>query len=161
VSLRDDLLPIFADVRGNVLDAAFGFRQYMLYVRTETPSDNYGGLGATFTVVDTPFPEKPNVRLAAQNDVLRSGGVVHVGDYILSGITPQDPAHTVGQPASAFKPHPASPGQRVYFVLVGPDLPAYIPGPPPSGGGLFERIFFDGSGQFSYRLILRPSTGRR
>ena len=147
-------------------DQKAGLRRYTLYRRTRTPAEGRGGVGATYTVVDTPLPltEKPRVRRATTKDVVYGGGKVAIGDWIIEAITRQSDSTLIGTPASFFHAQPASPGQEVLFVRAavdpdGDDVPAYVAGPPPSGGKEFTLSWLDATKTFSLRAILTPRTG--
>jgi len=159
--LRDKALKLFQRARVDLVDGKAGLRLYRVFRRTITPSDGRGGIGATWTVVDTELTEKPNARPASNRDVVESGGVVKLGMWILEKITPQDVAATVGTPASFFDLAPASEGQQVLIVLSGEQMKPYVAGPPPSGGGEFTVTSIDAATKkFSLRVWLAPAAGR-
>lgn len=167
-TIREKALPLFSKARVALIDAKGGLRRYTVYRRTRTPSDGRGGVGATWTVVDTPLPlgERPRVRAADQKDIVSSGGRIKVGDFVLSHITPQSADGSVGTSPSFFGQQPTSPGQTVCFVLAPVDpnndeMPAYSAGPPPSGGGEFTCSFVDASANFEIRAVLTPLSGRQ
>lgn len=158
---RDKLLKVLQKVRINVMDLKLGFRQYTAYVRRATPSDGRGGIGATWTNVDTIFPnEKPRARPVTERDVVRMAGRIRDEDWVLERITPIDSTGTVGASPSAFDLNPNAPGQKVFIVLDGKEfVPNYAPGPPPSGGGVFTLRAVDFSGNLEYKIYLRPEVG--
>jgi hypothetical protein len=170
MTIRERLLPKFQRLRENVIDRRAGLRRYVVYTRSVTPSDGVFGLSATLTVVDTLLQEKPRVRRASQYDEIRSGGMVKVGDFLLDRITPRNDGDSVGTKISDIylKPDPSKPGQKVFVVLVGPDMPAYVAADPlhvppiqASGGGLFTPVYADASQNFGFSLAIRPVTGLR
>lgn len=159
-TVRDRLLTPLARLRG-LADAPFGLRRYSVYIRHETASDSRGGRGATITRTDTELTEKPRVRDAGQQDVVASGGKIQIGDFILDRITPQNDAATVGLAVGTVNPAPTSAGEIVLVVLDGPGMPAYVAGPPPSGGGEFTVVAAEEAENFGLRYVIRPRTGRR
>lgn len=170
MTVRERILPKFFKLRTKLIDTRVGLRRYALYSRRVTPSDGVFGLSATITTVDTLFVEKARVRRVSSFDEVRSGGRVKVGDLTIDRITPRNDADTVGTKIADvyLTPDPTKPGQKVYIVLVGPDMPVYTAADPlhvppiqPSGGGLFTPIYADGSHNFGISLVLRPATGMR
>lgn len=168
-TVREKLLPVFYKIRGKILDDKLGFRRYRVFTRTRTPSDVRGGLGAVWTNVDVEWLEKPRIRSAQTKDVVTSGGMIKIGDYIADSITPRNDGDTVGSTPEFFRLAPTTDGQKKFAVLVGPDMPPYIEADPgalptpilPSGGGEFSIVQSDTSHNFWFRLIFTPATGRR
>lgn len=158
-TLRDKALSLLARARPELVDAKAGLRRYRVFRRTRVPSDGRGGIGATWTVTDEELLEKPRVRLATTQDEIKSAGKVKVGMWILDRITPKNAAGTVGTDISWFQLTPTARGQ-VFIVLAGPELPAYIEGPPPSGGGEFTAVGFDATHAFGLQVVLAPASGR-
>lgn len=159
MTLREDMLDVLADLR-QLNDVELGLRRYTLYVRRRTPSDGRGGIGATYTTVDTLIAEKPRVRFASDKDVAESAGRIMPADVLLDCITPRNDANTVGLAYATINATPASERQGVFWVLDGPGMPTYVGGSTPSGGGLFTMVELDVSGSFSWKATLRPATGR-
>lgn len=159
-SVRDRLLTPLARLRG-IADEPMGLRRYTVYIRRETTSDGRGGRGTTVTRADTLLAEKPRVRDAGQQDVVTSGGKIQIGDMILDRITPENDAATVGTAVGTINPNPSAADEKVLIVLDGPGMPAYVAGPPPSGGGEFTVVAAEEWGNFSLRYVIRPRTGRR
>lgn len=158
-TLRDKALSLLARARPELVDAKAGLRRYRVFRRTRVPSDGRGGVGATWTVTDEELLEKPRVRLATTQDEIKSAGKVKVGMWILDRITPPNEAGTVGTAIEWFKLAPSSRGQ-VFIVLAGPELPDYVAGPPPSGGGEFTVVGHDASRNFGLQVYLAPASGR-
>jgi hypothetical protein len=158
-TLRDKALSLLARARTDMVDEKAGLRRYRVFRRSRVPSDGRGGIGAVWTTTDVELLEKPRVRLANEKDVVRSAGRIKVGHWILDRITPQNAAATVGTSPAFFDVAPTDRGQ-VFIVLAGPDLPAYVEGPPPSGGGLFSVIGVDAAGNFGLEVVLAPAAGR-
>lgn len=157
-TVREKLLPVTARLRG-IADSKMGLRRFRVFLRRRTPSDGRGGRGATETVVDVELVEKPRVREASGNDVASSGGRIAVGDYILDRITPRNDADTVGTLPGAIQRSPTLDNQQVLVVLAGPGMPAYLEGPPPSGGGEFTVASSDEAKNFGFMYVLRPKSG--
>lgn len=157
--VKQKALPVFAKARA--LLGKLGMRPYTAYLRRITPNEARGGLGATETIVDTLLTEKPRIRAATSRDIVSSGGRISAGDYIMDRITPQNQAGTVGIAFNAIDIKPQAPGQKVFVVLVGTDMPPYVVGPPPSGGGEFDMADRDAAKNFEFSFVLTPRTGRR
>ena len=160
-TVRDQVLPVLATIRGPIIDTVLGLRRFAVYLRVRTPSDGVGGAGATWTTVDTPVVEKPRIRKANANDVASSGGVIETTDYIADHITPlSDSDPTVGKSILQWRLTPPA-GGKVYVVLVGDGFPAYVTGGPngPVGGALFTVVMTDSSKNFQDKVALRPATG--
>ncbi len=158
-TFREAFLPALAQIRAQVVDAGMGLRRFSMYIRRVTPSDGRGGIGSTLTVVDTAVTEKPRVRVATERDVVRGGGMIEVGDYLIDRITPRNDGNTVGNVYTALDSGPSAPGQRVFVVLAGPGFPPYVAGTPPSGGGLFTIKGRDATKNFEFRFVLAPVVG--
>jgi hypothetical protein len=157
-TVREKLLPVTARLRG-IADTKMGLRRFRVFLRRRSPSDGRGGRGASETVVDVELVEKPRVREASGNDIASSGGKIAIGDYILDRITPRNDANTVGTAPGTIPRSPALDNQQVLVVLVGPGMPAYVEGPPPSGGGEFTVASTDETKNFGFSYVLRPRTG--
>lgn len=160
-TLREKALGLFVAARTEIIDQKAGLRRYTVYVRRKVPSDGRMGLGAGLTLTDTAIAEKPRVRQASQQDVVASGGKIEIADFILDRITPRNDANTLGISLASLTVAPTTAGEQVFIVLDGPSMPAYVAGPPPSGGGEFTLVDVDPTRNFGFRLVIRPATGRR
>lgn len=159
-TVREKLLPVTARLRA-IADTKMGLRRFRVFLRRRTPSDGRGGRGATETIVDVELLEKPRVREAGGQDVASSAGRIEIGDFIIDRITPQNEAATVGIAPGTIPRSPTLNSQQVLVVLVGPGMPAYVEGPPPSGGGEFTVVSASEERNFSFSYVLRPKTGAR
>jgi hypothetical protein len=118
--VKDKLLS--ALVGPNALDVAV----HQVTIRTRTwlggaidaPAPTPGG--PCFTDSDLPIPQKYQVRQLTTEEVDESGGAYEVGDLLVKGIVPADPAN----PGVGFYPTQLAPvivqGQEVIYVVVGP-----------------------------------------
>lgn len=159
-TVRERLLSPLQRLRG-IADTRMGLRRYRVFIRRETTSDGRGGRGATITRVDTELAEKPRVRSASQQDVVSSGGRIQINDYILDRVTPRNDADTLGLAPGTLGAGPGAVDEIVLVVLDGPGMPAYVEGPPPSGGGEFTVVISNEAANFSFSYVIRPRTGRR
>jgi hypothetical protein len=158
-TLRDKALRLFAKARPDLIDAKAGLRRYRVFVRRSVPSDGRGGIDAVWTVTDTELLEKPRVRAATNADKLRSGGAIEDSMWLMDRVTPRNDAGTVGVAISSIAIAPQFPGEEIRIVIVGEDMPAYVPGPTPSGGGEFT-IVGSRIRNFEHSFILAPAAGR-
>lgn len=159
-TLRDKALPLFAKARHDLIDMKAGLRRYRVFVRRIVPSDGRGGLDATFTVTDVELTEKPRIRVMSPSDELRSGGRVTAGQVTMDRITPPTSTGSGGTAWTVIDKPPAADGEMVRIVLVGDDTPAYVVGPPPSGGAEYTIVGGAADKNFSYRYVLTPVVGR-
>lgn len=160
-TIREKALSLFATARTSLIDQKAGLRRYTVYVRHKVPSDSRMGLGAALTRTDTVIAEKPRVRQATQQDVVTSGGKIEIADLLLDRITPRNDADTVGISLATLTAAPSVAGEQVFIVLDGPGMPAYVAGPPASGGGEFTVVDVNPTGNFGFTIVIRPATGRR
>lgn len=158
--VRDALLPVAAILR-QIADAPLGMRPYTVYVRRIRASDSRGGRGTTDVVTDTLLVEKPAIRQATEDDIVEGGGRVQAADMIMEQVTPRSADGSVGVDTSAIAGSPTTSDEQVFIVLDGPDMPPYVAGPPPSGGGEFTVASSDPTGLFEFKFVLRPRTGKR
>lgn len=155
--VRDKLLPVYAKLRG-IANTKFGLRQYRVFLRRVRTSDARGGRGSTPSITDVELTERPRIRQATTDDVVRSGGMVQLADFLADRVTPQNAAATVGVTFETIYRMPTTSDEQVYVVLVGPGMPAYAAGPPPNGGKEFTIATGNPTGNFGYSFVLRPRT---
>jgi hypothetical protein len=160
-TLRDKALSLFSRARTDLIDAKAGLRRYRVFVRRSVPGDGRGGRGVVWTVTDTELAEKPRVRQANEKEMLRAVGRVVEGAWVLEAITPQNDAATVGTAFDTLDAAPVAVGEQVRIVLVGPDMPVYVAGPPPSGGGEFSVVGSDPTRNFGFRFWIAPAAGKQ
>jgi len=155
--VRDRIIPVFAKLR-HIADVRFGLRQYRVFLRRVRTSDSRGGRGSTAQITDVELTEKPRIRQATADDVVRSGGMIQIADYIADRITPVNAAATVGVTFETIYRMPQTNDEQVFVVLVGPDMPAYVATPTPSGGKEFTIATGNPTRNFGYSFVLRPRT---
>lgn len=141
-------------------DSRLGLRRFTLYVRRRVPIGGIGGVGAEWHVSDEIVDERPRVSRASARDVAESAGRILAGDFILSRITPRNEADTAGVWLEAINQKSGGGREQVTWVLDGPGFPPYRDEEPPSGGGEFTLVHLDVTGNFSWKAVLRPVTGR-
>lgn len=144
-TLRDELLPVFDELRGLIEE--FGLRRYTLTVRQRTWSGGTAGAG-TPTDVDTDILPSPKVRQLTPDEVAGSGGTYQNGDFKANRITP---AYIDGITPGGFSPDDlkltaSSEAVEILYLLVGDDGTKVCT----LVGDSFDRAF-------GYSLILRQT----
>ncbi len=117
-SLRDDLLPLFADVRGLMGPDGFDFRRTQVTIRTRTFDDGFRSSEGAYGDADLELPQHFRVRQATQREVLASNGRFKDDDVIVGPITPRDAADTVGFTEAELAPDGGE-GVEVVYILSG------------------------------------------
>lgn len=86
MGLRDDLIGVVDEVRGDVIDTEAGLRLFAVKTRTRTWSGGEVGRGTAIDV-ETPLTPKPRVRAPAPHHVLAAPGRYEDGDRIVDRIS--------------------------------------------------------------------------
>lgn len=132
MTLRDECLPIFEDVR--ILLDDLGFRRYDILLRVIDWAGGTVGKGAK-TTLDTPLviqgngatvPHRIKVRRITSQDILASGGKYQDGDYRIGPMTPVFVnifGLTGGNDVNYFNPEKSLTTKReFYYRLTGPGM---------------------------------------
>ena len=120
-TLRDQLLPLLAEVRQ--IPADLGFRPYTVVRRVRTWAGASPGLpvGSTPTHSDIELTPPPRVRQLSQREVDASAGRFQTGDFVVQGIVPAYTAPSSGgYTPSQLQVVPAA-NQDVVYLLSGPE----------------------------------------
>jgi len=84
-TLREDFLPVVDDARA-IVDG-YGLRTHGLTIRTRTWLSGTPGDGS-YADSDLVITPRPKIREATMREVAASGGLMDVGDFIVTKITP-------------------------------------------------------------------------
>lgn len=141
-TLRDDLLPVFDDLRQ--LPDQFGLRRYSVVLRTRTWSGGEPGIGSPVDT-DTTVTPPPRVRVMSPKEIAASGGTYQDGDFMIEKITPRYTSPTTGGwSPGLLHERPGASADDVVIVLTGDE-------------GTIEctavKFFFDRA--FNYRIVAR------
>lgn len=151
MALRDELLPVFDDVR-QLMDE-LGLRKYDVIMRVITWSGDRPGVGAK-TVVDTPLTigggRRVKVKLISSQAIIASAGKYAEGDYKVGPFTPTFAGG--GVDPSYFDPIPTGAPTEIFYKLKGPGVPGT---PGVEEGTWFKKIDQSTDGNFRYDFVLR------
>lgn len=89
MSLRDDLLPVFDEVRGAIADTTgLGMRQHRLFIVTRSWSGEMGASGSTYVDDELEITPRPKMRDITSADQVDSAGRFATQTILAYKITP-------------------------------------------------------------------------